>query len=418
MSSVGTLYSPLVNFRAYKARVAAEYNDLKIDLTPEYTSETRASAEYLAKFPLGKSPGFTTADGQNIFDSNAIAYYLAGLKKDTQLLGKDHLETTQIVQFMMFAESELVSPLMTWFLPILGFVPYNRPVVTKAKEEAVRALTFLNNVLLDRTFLVGERVTLADIVVVCNMIVAYKRAFDPKFRAPFKNLNRYFLTVVNQPQFAKIIGAVELCSEEPVMAAPKKEPKAKKEAAKPKAEAAPKKEAAPAPAQDDEEEKPAAPKGKNPLDLLPPSPFNLEDWKRFYSNNDTKPAAMNYFWEHFDPEGFSLWKVNFKYNDELTRTYMSNNQIGGFFARLERARKYAFGSLLVLGTDNDNEISGYFVVRGQEVPYEIYDAADYESYDFAKVDPTDAKIKEEVGDYFAWEGPTLPKPCADGKVFK
>ncbi len=83
--------------------------------------------------------------------------------------------------------------------------------------------------------------------------------------------------------------------------------------------------------------------------MLPPSSLNLDDWKRFYSNNDTRPNAINWFWEHFDPEGYSIWRVDYKYNDELTKVFMSSNLIGGFFNRLERARKYAFGSLVVLG---------------------------------------------------------------------
>jgi len=34
---------------------------------------------------------------------------------------------------------------------------------------------------------------------------------DPGFRAPFANVNRWFLTIVNQLQFKKILGEVKLC---------------------------------------------------------------------------------------------------------------------------------------------------------------------------------------------------------------
>ena len=82
---------------------------------------------------------------------------------------------------------------------------------------------------------------------------------------------------------------------------------------------------------------------------MPPSSFILDEWKRVYSNNDTRPTAIDWFWEHFDPEGYSIWRVDYKYNNELQKVFMSSNLIGGFFNRLERARKYAFGSLIVLG---------------------------------------------------------------------
>ena len=34
---------------------------------------------------------------------------------------------------------------------------------------------------------------------------------DPGFRAPFANVNRWFVTIVNQPQFKKVLGEVKLC---------------------------------------------------------------------------------------------------------------------------------------------------------------------------------------------------------------
>jgi Elongation factor 1 gamma, conserved domain len=34
----------------------------------------------------------------------------------------------------------------------------------------------------------------------------------------------------------------------------------------------------------------------------------------------------------FDPQGFSVWRVDFKYPEELTQVFMSSNQIGGFFS--------------------------------------------------------------------------------------
>lgn len=72
----------------------------------------------------------------------------------------------------------------------------------------------------------------------------------------------------------------------------------------PAAAAAPKEKAAPKPkpaADEDEEDEPLTaeePKAKNPLDSLPKSEFNLEDWKRSYSNLDTRgpSGAIEWFY--------------------------------------------------------------------------------------------------------------------------
>jgi elongation factor 1-gamma len=59
--------------------------------------------------------------------------------------------------------------------------------------------------------------------------------------------------------------------------------------------------------------------------------------------------------------------VDFKYNEKLTQTYMSLNQIGGFFNRLEALRKYLFGSVGVLGTAINSITSGALIARGLEI---------------------------------------------------
>ncbi|GBC06519.1 hypothetical protein RclHR1_00690009 [Rhizophagus clarus] len=172
---------------------------------------------------------------------------------------------------------------------------------------------------------------------------------------------------------------------------------------------------------DVKEEKPALkakPKPKIKQYLLSPGSFDLNQWKRVYSNNDTRSTAIDWFWEHFDPKNYSIWRVDYRYNDELTKVFMSSNLIGGFFIRLERARKCAFGSLVVLGEDHANSIAGYFVIPGQEIPEEIYSVADFESYTFRKVDHTDPSVKSNFEDYIAWDGHLDGKKFADGKIFK
>lgn len=161
------------------------------------------------------------------------------------------------------------------------------------------------------------------------------------------------------------------------------------------------------------------PEKPNPLDALPKSTFILDAWKRFYSNNETRPDAINWFWDNYDPAGYSIWKLSYKYNSELTKIFMSSNLVGGFFQRLEKVRKYAFGSMCVFGEDGNNEIGGIFVFRGSEVPEDVKDVADYESYTFSKVENLeDPSFRELFGDYLAWDGKFGGKKFADGKIYK
>lgn len=55
----------------------------------------------------------------------------------------------------------------------------------------------------------------------------------------------------------------------------------------------------------------------------------MDEFKRKYSNEDTLTVAIPYFWEHFDPEGYSIWYGHYKYNNELALAFMSCNLISG-----------------------------------------------------------------------------------------
>jgi hypothetical protein len=67
---------------------------------------------------------------------------------------------------------------------------------------------------------------------------AVLQLFDEAFRKPYPNVTRYFLTLVNQPEFKKVLGEVKLAKETMKYTPPKKESKPEQ----------PKKESKPAPA--------------------------------------------------------------------------------------------------------------------------------------------------------------------------
>ena len=101
------------------------------------------------------------------------------------------------------------------------------------------------------------------------------------------------------------------------------------------------------------------------------SPFVLDAFKRVYSNEDTATKAIPYFWENFDKEGWSLWKAEYKYPDELKKIFMTSNLVSGMMQRLDKLRKNAFASVLIMGKDNDNIIEGVWVLRGPELAFSV-----------------------------------------------
>lgn len=382
--------------------IAAKYAGVELNVNTLSGLADAKTPAMLAKFPLGKVPSFEAKEGP-LFESSAIAYYAAAHCE--KLIGATPYEKASIVQWICFADQEFFATFAQWMYPILGYAPYDKAAHSKSVEPINKVLAALDKMLATRTFLVGECVTLADIILASNMFPAFTMFLDASARMSFVNVTRWFLTCANQAHFKAVFGEVKLAQAVAQYVAPKKEE-------------APKPAAAPAAAAAEEEEEAPKPKPKNAMDLLPPSTFNLEDWKRFYSNNDTRPTAIDYFWKNFDPAGFSIWRIDYKYNAELTRIFMTCNLITGLFARMGALHKYCFGSVLIFGEDNANEVSGYLVFRGQEIPDLMKDVADFDSFDFRRVDINDAKERELFNDYLAWDGELGGKKFAEGKTFK
>merc|ERR1711997_127283 len=206
----GTLYTYPDNFRAQKALIAAKYSGAQLTVAKDFVfGETNKSPEFLKKFPLGKVPAFEGADGLCLTESNAIAYYVAN---DELRGGSDAAARAQVVQWMCMADNEILPAACTWVFPTMGIMQFNKNATERAKEDVKVALKTLNDHLLAKTFLVGERVSVADIAVACTMLSLYKQVLEPAFRKPFVNVNRWFTTVVNQPNVKAVLGEVTLCA--------------------------------------------------------------------------------------------------------------------------------------------------------------------------------------------------------------
>ncbi|XP_040367231.1 elongation factor 1-gamma 2-like [Rosa chinensis] len=122
--------------------------------------------------------------------------------------------------------------------------------------------------------------------MVCNLTLGFNRLLTKSFTSEFPHVERYFWTLVNQPNFRKILGEVKQA--ESVPAVQSKKPSQPKEPAKKEAKKEVKKEPAkPKVEEAAQEEEAPRPKAKNPLDLLPPSKMILDEWKRLYSNTKT-----------------------------------------------------------------------------------------------------------------------------------
>lgn len=131
---------------------------------------------------------------------------------------------------------------------------------------------------------------------------------------------------------------------------------------------------------------------------------------------------MDYFWEKLDAENYSCWYGKYKYGDEIEVPFMASNLIRGFFQRIDKMRKNAFGCQAVFGGEKqgDLEISGVWFWKGQGLAFELCDdwQTDYDTYEWKKLDVNSEKDKKMITEYFAWEGDFDGKKFYEAKCFK
>ncbi|KAI1482355.1 hypothetical protein K445DRAFT_313504 [Daldinia sp. EC12] len=205
MAPFGKIYTYPGNFRAERAQVVGAYNGLDVPIVEDFKMNVdNKTPEFLTKFPMGKVPALECADGFCIAESGAICYYLArsGPKKD-QLLGTDPKTQSLIDQWSFFAENELVENIMPpAIMAFFKLMPLDNARYDRCAANIERALKRIEVALKDgQKYLVGDNVTLADIMVASVLFFASKYLIDAEMRKEVPNVVAWAQRLAALPEF-------------------------------------------------------------------------------------------------------------------------------------------------------------------------------------------------------------------------
>lgn len=161
--------------------------------------------EFLAKNPSGGVPVLELDDGSCLSESVAICRYLEGLHPEPNLMGRDPREQAEIEMWNRRMEFELFSavgqvvrnthPMMKQFFQ--QFPEYGeaqRPLVQRRLERMDRDLA-------SRSFVAGDRFTIADITALVAIDIAGRMA-DIAIAPQFTHLARWHQAVSSRPSAA------------------------------------------------------------------------------------------------------------------------------------------------------------------------------------------------------------------------
>ena len=120
-------------------------------------------------------PAFESGDVA-LCDDTAIAHYVGNDQTRGGQKGAD------VLCWAGFAENTVLPAVAQWVWPALSIVQPNKAHMGDAKDTLKKAMGFVNGVLAAQTFLVGERVTYADISLALTLRSAYENVFTADFR--------------------------------------------------------------------------------------------------------------------------------------------------------------------------------------------------------------------------------------------
>nr|CDS32284.1 eukaryotic translation elongation factor 1 [Hymenolepis microstoma] len=422
MTIRGSLYTPPNYHKSLRVQLAAAYSGASLEVH-DYCPGNALPGP-VNKCPTDVAPLFRAEDGTVLFEANAIAYFVG----NTQLRGDK--EEAFVTQWNNFTDQVLLPSVASWYYPLLGATAYNKGHVIKAQENVKKVLTNLNDFLESRTYFVGENVTQADLTIFTVLKLAFENLLEAGCREHYPHVLRWYTTIANQPEVKKVVGEMHLC-EKTIVFDPKDAPNAnadtqkggknreKKQQQKQQQRNQEPIEVAKPEKKEEERPKEKVKTTKDILSALPTSSFVFDDFKRVFSNEPAE-KAMEYLEKHYDPNCDSIWTCEYKYPDDLNLIFMTTNLVRGMMQRLDAMRKWAFGIMNVVGVDKNNTIEGLWIWRGTGLIFELSDdlSADYDCYNWKKIELDSPEAKAFIADYFARPDTIRGMTVADSLAYK
>ena len=183
------------NYCVHKIQATAAYGGVRLRVV-----QTQQDPSILLK----------TSEG-SISQHNAILRYIAACNNTSGLTGRSEFEFAQICQWMdlLWTDLELCLHVMLGVqskLPQFTLAPENEAVIRSKTESLISAgLRIIDCHLTTHTFMVGERITVADISLICTCMALLKAGLCDIASHP--NLLRWILTVANDPKMKRALNA-------------------------------------------------------------------------------------------------------------------------------------------------------------------------------------------------------------------
>lgn len=184
--------------RGFRVIWVCEELSVPYEIVPvNFAAEYRATAEWRAMNPVGKVPVMT--DGEmTMFESCAMMQYVLDRYGDSRLQpAKDDPTYAHYLQWCWFAEATFARPLGEIVNHRRAFKPEIDDVVAEMKSRATACVAALDAALEDRSYLLGDTMSAADLSI-CYTMRGYRRMVSEALPA---TVQAYFDKVTALPSY-------------------------------------------------------------------------------------------------------------------------------------------------------------------------------------------------------------------------
>jgi len=170
------LFDSAVSGNCYKVRLLLAHLGLEYERVPVDVVDRSTRREVLGdRNPALRVPTLVLDDGRPLAESNAILWYLGD---GTDYVPDDRYERAQVLQWQFFVQYDH-EPNVAVARFLCMYRPDTDPeLLAERRRGGYRALDAMERHLEGRTFLVGDRYTLADISLYAYTHVADEGGFD------------------------------------------------------------------------------------------------------------------------------------------------------------------------------------------------------------------------------------------------
>jgi glutathione S-transferase len=190
------LYNSPVSGNCYKVRLLLAHLGLAYETVDLSVADRSNRQEVLGGLnPALRVPTLVLDDGRVLAESNAILWYLGD---GTQYVPEDRFERAQVLQWQFFEQydHETALAVVRFWVAYSGRPDDFADRLDERRAAGYRALDAMERHLAERTFLVGERYSIADISLYAYTHVAPEGGFD---LSGYPAINSWLERVAAQP---------------------------------------------------------------------------------------------------------------------------------------------------------------------------------------------------------------------------